>query len=101
METYPLISTNWTNYTVTGTNYHPDEVSHILTKYGKRTENNEHYATLDFELVPEPENEYDPHAISVRKDNYLLGYIKARDTNKYLPVVNRCLLYTSPSPRDS
>lgn len=89
METYPLISTNWTNYTVTGTNYHPDEVSHILTKYGKRTENNEHYATLDFELVPEPENEYDPHAISVRKDNYLLGYIKARDTNKYLPVVNR------------
>lgn len=89
MKTYPLIETNWTNYHVTGVDYHLMELQHVISTYGGTKDPDRYHAQLVFELVPEPDNEYDPHAISVRKDNILLGYIKAGDTQNYLPALNR------------
>jgi hypothetical protein len=41
----------------------------------------------DFELVPEPDNRYDPWAISVRADNRTIGYIQRADAPRWANVV--------------
>ena len=89
METYPLIETKWTTYHAVGTDYYTDKILHVITQYGDTQNFKMYHADVTFELIPEPNNEYDPHAISIRKDNYILGYIGRCDTDKYLPLLNR------------
>ena len=45
-------------------------------------------ATL-FEVVPEPDNPYDPNAISIRYGGQTVGYISRSRTATYLPFINR------------
>lgn len=45
-------------------------------------------ATL-FEVVPEPDNPYDPKAISIRYSGQTVGYISRSRTATYLPFINR------------
>lgn len=45
--------------------------------------------THEFELIPEPDNPYDQHAISVRHQNAVVGYIPRARTATYLPLISR------------
>lgn len=42
-----------------------------------------------FELVPEPDNPYDDHAISVRSRGAVVGYIPRERTSTYWPIIAR------------
>lgn len=42
-----------------------------------------------FEVVPEPDNPYDPNAISIRYSGQTVGYISRSRTATYLPFINR------------
>lgn len=42
-----------------------------------------------FELVPEPDNPYDDHAISVRSRGDVVGYIPRERTSTYWPIIAR------------
>ena len=40
------------------------------------------------ELIPEPDNKYDPNAVKVVVDNILVGYIKAGSCKHILNIIN-------------
>ncbi|CAB0672618.1 hypothetical protein FRC0031_00042 [Corynebacterium diphtheriae] len=42
-----------------------------------------------FELVPEPDNPYDDHAISIRSRGNVVGYIPRERTSTYWPIIAR------------
>lgn len=46
------------------------------------------YYPIKTELVPEPDNPYDPNAIKVIVDNVLVGYIKSGSCSHVLKLIN-------------
>lgn len=62
----------------------------IVAAIGRRPKLNEEIEVeLPAALVPEPDNPYDRHAISVRIRGQIVGYLPREDTAKYREAVNR------------
>ena len=90
------------NYNVTGVNHYVKNIMKLgLKNYDFKLSKNDmideclegRIYEYDFyptkvELVPEPDNEYDPNAVKVIVDNVLVGYIKAGSCKHILNIIN-------------
>ncbi|WP_255032780.1 DUF2510 domain-containing protein [Mycobacterium marinum] len=86
---YTLWCTNsgsWCEYDVVGESNYSAIIRRLLPRDwdGGGTE-----IRRDFELIPEPDNRFDPWAISVRADNKTIGYIQRTDAPQWANVVRR------------
>lgn len=79
-------SSSWCEYDVVGESHYGATIRNLLPHDwdGGGTE-----IQRDFELIPEPDNRYDPWAISVRADNKTVGYIQRVDAPQWANVVRR------------
>lgn len=98
----PNTETKVKTYKVTGTSHYLDNIMTLSTEnfdydLSKKELINEGYENeriyqYDFypiktELIPEPDNPYDPNAVKVIVDNTLVGYIKAGSCKHILNII--------------
>ena len=92
------------NFAVAGVRYHEDEIieglmdenpDYELTKKEIKEDGLEDtylykydVAFADVDLVPEPDNQYDPNAIKVVADGVLVGYVPAKKTKAVRKIMN-------------
>lgn len=79
-------NSSWCEYDIIGESRYRPTIRSLLPHDwdGSGTE-----VRRDFELIPEPENPYDPWAISVRADNKTVGYLQRDDAPQWSKVVRR------------
>lgn len=79
---YPLwaVTYGWAAQEVAGTEHY---LPAILAMTGDVTLNGSDFIARTVQLVPEPDNDFDPTAVSVRYHDNLIGYLPADDASKY------------------
>ena len=85
---YRLVSSNgWPSVDVAGESHHEAE---IVAALGRRPRLNEEIEVMtEASLVPEPDNPFDPNAISVRIGGKVVGYLERDTAPLYKPHIDR------------
>lgn len=108
----PVTDTKIKKYKVTGTSHYTENILTLASdnldyKLTKKEMINEGYENeriykyefypLKTELIPEPDNPYDPNAVKVIIDDVLVGYIKSGSCSHILKIIkeNRIVKITS------
>lgn len=81
----------WPTIEVVGEHAYGKEIRAALHASGVRTagQRDTEVEALPVELVPEPDNPFDPNAISLRWRNQVLGYLSREDAIRYAQPVRR------------
>lgn len=88
MATYTLPgSNNFPNTEVVGESWREKQIAAAIG--GKPRLDKEVEQTLPAVLVPEPDNPYDPNAISVRVRGHVVGYLSKEDAARYRDPIHR------------
>lgn len=79
---------DWCNYDIVGEKSYGANIHRLLPGgwAGERVE-----VRRNFELIPEPDNPYDPWAISVRADGRTVGYLCGEDCHSWANPVRRII----------
>ncbi|MFF3039190.1 HIRAN domain-containing protein [Arthrobacter citreus] len=77
----------WQNFEIVGEAYREAQITAALSRPVKRDQEVEE--THEALLIPEPDNPYDPNAISVRVRGQVVGYLSREAAAVYSPVIHR------------
>ncbi|WP_212804782.1 HIRAN domain-containing protein [Actinocatenispora sera] len=76
----------WASVEVAGESHHAKAIRTVLGNAFKPSGTE---VRIDVELVPEPGNRHDQHAVAVRVGKHLLGYLPREEAVRYSPVLSR------------
>lgn len=82
---YPLFGGGGPSPRVVGESYHTATLARLFPRRQLGWQS----AHLEFELIPEPDNPYDPMAVSVRVAGSVVGYLSRDDAPSWAGIVRR------------
>lgn len=79
------MATNTETFKVAGISHYKDD---IIKNFASEEDDEFDYETSSVELIPEPENKYDPNAIKVMVDEIHVGYVPKQITSFVKDLIN-------------
>lgn len=83
---YRVPNATWPNYELAGEFYYESAIRPLL---GHLILDQDKELLTEASLVPEPDNPYDPNAVSIRIGGAVVGYLERDDAREFAPVVHR------------